>query len=131
MKAVKLTLAGKTHYLTFNGEAMFVIGEAFGGAEALLGEIEPNTRESFHTLCEAVAILAEQGELTRRDLGYTPERLYTAAEFQRFAMPENIVSMKRAIPQAITLGFGREIEPESENEEVDLALAELDQKKTN
>lgn len=131
MKAVKLTLGGKVHYLAFSGEALFSIQDTFGSAEALLTEIEPNTKESFSRMCEAVAILAECGELARRDLNYTPERIFTAEEFRRLAMPGDIISMKQAIPQAITLGFGREIKPEAENEEIDLTLAELGQKKTN
>jgi len=128
MKAIEMNLAGKKHYLIFNGEAMFAIKDEFGGAKALLEEIEPNTREAFRAICKAIAILAEQGELVRRDLGYSPERIYTAEEFQRLALPEDIINMKKAIPLAITIGFGREVE--SENEEVDLALAELEQKKT-
>ena len=128
MKAVKLTLAGKTHHLTYNGEAMFVVQDEFGGAEELLKALEPNDRESFSALCRAVAILAEQGELTRRDLGYEPQTLIGTEELRRLAMPVDILAMKQAIPQAITLGFGREVVPE--DDEVDLGLAELDQKKT-
>ena len=128
MKAVKLALGGKLHYLAFNGEAMFTIKENFGSAEALLDTIGLETKEAFHSLCEAVALLAEQGELARRDLNYTPERIYTAAEFRTLAAPSDIINMKQAIPQAITLGFGREVEVEAGD--VDLTLAELDQKKT-
>ena len=128
MKAVKLTLAGKMHYLTYNGEAMFAVQDEFGGAEELLKALEPNDRESFSALCRAAAILAEQGELARRDLGYEPQTIVNADELQRMAMPADILAMKQAIPQAMTLGFGREVE--SENDEVDLVLAELDQKKT-
>ena len=129
MKAVKLTIGEKVHYLTYNGEAMFEIQDTFGSAEGLLEAVGANTKEAFVALCKAVSVLAEQGELARRDLGHGPERLYTAEEFQRFAMPEDIVSMKRAIPQAITLGFGREVV--TENDEVDLVLADIGQKKTN
>lgn len=129
MKAVKLNLGGKVHYLAFNGEAMFAIQDTYGSAEALLEAIAPNTKESFSALCTAIAILAEQGELARRDLSYTAERLFTAEEFQRLAMPPDIVAMKQAIPQTITLGFGREVAPE--NDEVDLVLAEINQKKND
>jgi len=38
------------------------------------------------------------------------------------------VTLKLAIPAAISLGYGREVEPE--NDEVDLGLAELNEKKT-
>ncbi len=129
MKAVKLILGGKTNYLAYNGDAMFDIQDMFGSAEELLEVIAPNTKAAFADLCKAVAVLAEQGELARRDLGHDPGRIYTAEEVQRFAMPEDIINMKKAIPQAITLGFGREVE--EENNEVDLTLVEIGQKKTN
>lgn len=129
MKAVKLVLGGKTHYLALTGEALFAIQDKFGSAETLITDIQPNTRESFVKMCEAIAVLAENGELVRRDLGYTPECIRTTDEFRRLASPPDIISMKQALLQAITLGFGREIEADTENEEVDLALAELNQKK--
>ena len=129
MKAVKLLFGGKTHYIAFTGMAMLAINDTFGGATELLEKIEPNTPEALTALSAAIAILAEQGELARRALNYTPERIFESKEFLSCAAPTDIVKMKQAVPQAITLGFGREIV--DEQEEVDLVLAELNQKKTN
>ena len=70
MKAVKITLAGRTQYLAYTGEAMFQLQEKFGTAAELLGAIGKNTRDGLSVACEAAAILAEQGELARRHLGY-------------------------------------------------------------
>ena len=36
MKAVKITLAGRTQYLAYTGEAMFQLQEKFGTAAELL-----------------------------------------------------------------------------------------------
>lgn len=128
MKAVKLTISGKILYLAFTGEALFTIRDNYGGASALLEAIGPDTKESFQTLCAATALLAEQGELARREIGYDSQEIISAETIERTVMPSDIIELKEAIPRAISLGFGREIEPE--NNEVDLGLAELNQKKT-
>lgn len=115
-------------YLAFTGEALFTIRDNYGGASALLEAIRTDTKESFLTLCAATALLAEQGELARRKMGYDSQEIVDAETLERTVMPYDIIELKEAIPRAISLGFGREIEPE--NNEVDLGLAELNQKKT-
>lgn len=79
MKAVKITLAGRTQYLAYTGEAMFQLQEKFGTAAELLGAIGKNTRDGLSVACEAAAILAEQGELARRHLGYDKGPIIEAA----------------------------------------------------
>jgi len=129
MKAVKIDLAGRTRHLAFTVEAMFQIQEIFGGPGELIDAIRENTRESFEAACKAAAILAEQGELVRRGLGYDPEPITDAGTIASTMAPSEIAAIKMAIPAAISLGYGREVEPE--NDEVDLGLAELNsQKKT-
>lgn len=129
MKAVKIDLAGRTRHLVFTVEAMFQIQESFGGPSKLVDDMEPDTREGFIAVCDAAAILAQQGELVRRHLGYDSEPMLDAGTIAATLAPSGIIPLKLAIISAITLGFGREIEPE--NDEVDLGLAELsEQKKT-
>lgn len=55
MKAVKITLAGRTQYLAYTGEAMFQLQEKFGTAAELLGAIGQNTRDGLSVACEAAA----------------------------------------------------------------------------
>lgn len=129
MKAVKIDLAGRTRYLAFTVEAMFQIQEAFGGSKELVDAAEENTREGFAAACKAAAILAEQGELARRGLGYDPEPITDAGTIAATMTPSAVAALKVAIVSAMTLGYGREVEPDSD--EVDLGLAELNtQKKT-
>jgi len=129
MKAVKINLAGRTRYLAFTVEAMFQIEETFGGSGELIEAIKPGTREGFSAACKAAAILAEQGELVRRGLGYDPEPITDAEAIAATTAPSEIAALKVAIPAALTLGYGREVE--SDVDEVDLGLAELNgQKKT-
>ena len=129
MKAVKLTLAGRERYLCMTVEAMFQIQEIFGGSAELMELVQEHTREGFAAACKAAAILAEQGELVRRSLGYDPEPMVSEEAIAATTAPGDIVALKLAIPRVISLGYGREVEPE--NDEIDLSLAELnEQKKT-
>ncbi len=129
MKAVRLSLAGRERHLCFTAEAMFQLQERYGGSSELLELVQANTREGFTAACQAAAILAEQGELARRSMGYDPEPMASAEAIAATTSPSGIAALKLAIPAAISLGYGREVKPE--NDEVDLGLAELsEQKKT-
>lgn len=129
MKAIKLTLAGRERYLAFTVEAMFQLEERFGGTQELIEAVSANSREGFLAACQAVAVLAEQGELARRHMGYDSAPMPSAEDIASTTAPSGIPELKMAVTSAIALGFGREIDPE--NDEVDLGLAELDgQKKT-
>lgn len=127
MKAVKINLAGRERHLCFTVEAMFQIEERFGGAQELTDTMEANSRIGFEVVCGAAAILAEQGELCRRSMGYEPEPLCSAEDIAVTMVPTDLARLKLAVVSAITLGYGREIKPE--NDEVDLGLSELNEQK--
>ena len=127
MKAVKINLAGRERHLCFTVEAMFQIEERFGGAQELTDTMEANSRTGFEAVCGAAAILAEQGELCRRSMGYEPEPLCSAEDIAVTMVPTELARLKLAVVSAITLGYGREIRPE--NDEVDLGLSELNEQK--
>ena len=126
MKAAKITLAGQDYYLVFNGAAMFAFEDAFGGVNAYLEKAAAGSREGFEAVCEAAAILAEQGELARRALGYDKGPIPDKALFLTCATPSDLVSLRQSSLDAILAGFGREVESE---EDVDLGLLELERKK--
>ena len=129
MRAVKFPLAGRERYLAFTVEAMFQLEERFGGVQELIEAVSANSREGFQAACQAASVLAEQGELARRSLGYDPEPMAGTEAIAAALDPAALMELKLAIPAALSLGFGREVEPE--NDEVDLGLAELNaQKKT-
>lgn len=128
MRAVRIELAGRERYLCFTVEAMFRIEEEFGGTRNLIEVIADNSREGLSALCAAAAILAEQGELARRQMGYESEPMMDAAAVSASIIhPADLARLRVAVTNAITLGYGREVEPE--NDEVDLGLAELDEQK--
>lgn len=130
MKAVKIQLAGRERHLAFTVEARFQVQEQFGGPTGLIEAMRDDGREGFHAACKAAAILAEQGELARRSLGYDPEPMADEEAIAASMAPCDIAALKLAIPAAMTLGFGREVR--TEDVEVDLYMAELsEQKKTS
>ena len=91
--------------------------------------VKMQARDGFAAACKAAAILAEQGELARRQTGYTPQPILEEDGVSASLAPADLARLKLAVTSAITLGYGREVEPE--NDEVDLGLAELnEQKKT-
>lgn len=129
MKAVRLTLAGRERHLAYTVEAMFQLEELFGEVPALIDAVSANDREGFQAACRATAVLAEQGELARRHMGYEPFPLLSPEDVAATTTPSDLPGLRSAIVSAISLGFGREIDPE--DDEVDLGLAELnEQKKT-
>lgn len=127
MKAFKVSLAGQDYYLTYNGAAMFEVEDDFGGVSQLMSAVQQNGREGFENLCQGLAILAEQGELARRVLGYDPGPIPGAETFRTLIQPTEVPAMQLALNTAILAGYGREVE---QNEDVDLGLLELEQKKT-
>lgn len=128
MKAVKIKIAGKDRYLAFTAEAMFDLEERYGSISDLMDKTGENTREGFLAACDVVTTLAQQGELARRHFGYDPEAMIEVEDVVKTTTPEEIVALKLAIPAAIHLGYGREVQ--DENEEIDVVLLELNQKKT-
>ncbi len=129
MKAAKIHLTGRERYLAFTVEAMFRIEEEFGSPGELIESMQRGGREGFASSCRAAAILAEQGELARRSLGYDPQPMADAEAIAASLTPAGLAELTMAVVSAVSLGFGREVE--AENDEVDLGLAELEaQKKT-
>ncbi len=128
MKIVKTHIGGKDVMLHFNGAAMFELDDEFGQIGKLVEKIDKQNAEGFKATCKAVAILARQAELTRRYFGYEPEEIVTEEAVSLLLNPTEIMNAKAAVMRSIMLGFGREIE--SEDEEVDVFMMELNQKKT-
>lgn len=129
MKAVKFSVAGRTVYLAYNGNAMFKVRDEFGGTSELMERTMMDTQEGWRDTCRAAAILIEQGELIRRHMGYTPERIPDEKALMCLLSPQELVELKKAIPTAISLGFGREVTEQDGDEVIDLGLAEINEKK--
>lgn len=127
MKAVKITLAGQEYYLVFNGAALFAFEDAFGGSNAYLEKAATGDRTGFETVCQGAALLAEQGELARRAMGYDKGPIPDKELFLTCSTPADLLTLRQATLHAIVAGYGRQVEGEKDT---DLGLIELEQKKT-
>lgn len=125
MRSVKFTLAGQDYYLAFNAASMFAFEDAFGGSDAYLEAASGTSREASAAVCQATAILAEQGELARRALGYDKGPIPTAETLMTCSSPVDLLRLRKANLAAIMAGYGREVESD---EPVDLELLELERK---
>lgn len=125
MKSVKVQIGGADYHLMFNGEAMFRLQDMYGD-KPIFDILSPNSKEAFGELCRVLAVLAEQGELIRRQLGYDKSRMLTEEQAKTLITPVEILALKLAVFKAVALGYGREIE-DTEGV-VDLVLAELEKK---
>lgn len=125
MKAVKITLSGQDYQLAFTGEAMFIFEDVFGGTSAYFEQSAGGGRDSLRAVCMAAAILAEQGELARRALGYDKGPIPTEELLMTCSTPADILLLRQAVLTAIMAGYGREVEGSGD---VDLELVELEKK---
>lgn len=126
MKAVKIALAGQAYYLAFSAAAMFAFEDVFGGSNAYLETAAGVGREASEAACKAAAILAEQGELARRALGYDKGPIPSAEDLMTCSSPADLLRLRQANLAAIMAGYGREVESD---EPVDLVMLELDRKR--
>lgn len=125
MKSAKIELGGLEYHLMFNGEAMFRLQDLYG-EKPIFDVLMTNDKTAFAELCKVLAILSEQGELARRQLGYDKGTLLTEEEARLLITPVEIVPLKLAVFKAVAMGYGREVEDSSGA--VDLVLAEIEKK---
>ena len=111
-------------HLVYNAAAYFKAKDKFPG-----GVTEAMAQEGFagfEATCWMLALLAEQGELRRRDMGYDRQEIRTADYFLRGLGVRHPMEARVAIVEAMNKGLDT---GGSEDEEVDEVLLEL-QKKT-
>lgn len=113
--------------MVFTATAMFEAEEVFGGSNEMLSAISAGGKKGFDALCKAVGILAEQGELVRRHLGYEPRPMVAEEDVRAAALPSDVGDLTERVINAVALGYKRDVE---NHEDVDLGLIELEQKKT-
>lgn len=123
---------GKTNHLSLTAGALYTIYERFGYTDSIIStlQLDEQTLQGWHNCCWLYALLAAQGELQRRALGYEARPMISMEALQKLASPADVPGIKNALFTAIRQGFTRCVEP-TEEEEVDLVLREieLDEKK--
>lgn len=132
MKQIEYKFNDKTYYLAFTAEALFTVYDKFGYTSDILtttGCLE-STAEGWKNCCYLAALMASQGELQRRRMGYRPADMLDMETLRTGLRPAQAPELRLAVRQALEEGFRREVTPD-EPEEVNLVLAarEEDEKK--
>ena len=125
MKTFDYDFNGRTLHLAMNANALFDTYDKFGDKRSIAELPKGTGKKSFDATCWMLAKFAEQGELVRRYDGFKAEPIVTESYFRLHMKPLDVPGVKKALEQAILLGFARE----EDTEEKDPYLAEY-QKKT-
>ncbi len=119
------TVGGKERWLCYTADAYFDICDSIGeDAMIVLGKTD---RAAYDAAVRCLVILAREGELVRRYMGYDAQEMLTEDEVRRVILPNDVPDLKRAVCDAIFAGL--RIEKETKEEEpVDVGLAEYEKK---
>lgn len=117
---------GEERPLNYSVEIMFKVNEKYGGVNAALDAIEAESVEAAANVCWLAIELANDGELCRRIAGHTPRKMLGDKDVSLRMSPMEYIDLKEKVIQAIHAGYRRETASEKE---VDLGLAELNEKK--
>ena len=115
-------LQNETLYLRFNIEAMFEIQDLFGSIPKAFEALNKTNLRDTYKLAE---ILAQQGELSRRYLGYDEGKMWTAKELITAMQLKDIPVLQTAIVSALSDGMTEQ----DENKRIDKGLLELSKNK--
>lgn len=127
-KMVTAVIKGKERMLNYSVEVMFNMVEKFGEINRALDIIGSDGKDSFYAVQWFAVQLVNDAELCRRGEGYDKLPMISEDDISPRMRPVDFSELRDAVVEAITLGYQREIEP-GEEEEVDLGLAELNEKK--
>lgn len=128
MKRIEFEFNGRIYFLAFTAEALFTVYDHFGYTTDILtttGCLEP-TAEGYKNLCWLAALMAAQGELQRRRIGYSDQEMLEAEDLRVNLPPTRAAALQEAVMAALQEGFRRETEPD-EAREVNLVLQEREE----
>lgn len=120
-----IKFAGRNYWLIYTADAYFDIREKYGAE--VLADLCADTRESYDIAIGCFCILAREGELVKRHLGYAPEEIPTENDIRRYVLPADITRIKRAVNDSFLAGLRIENSRKSE-EPVDIGLLEYEKK---
>lgn len=125
---VPFTLSGNKFYLHYSMAVLFDVVEKFGGIQTALEAMETNDKAAFETVRWFAVRMANDAELCRRAMGYDKSKIISEDDLTALVSPFEFSQIYEAVVTAIEKGYARNAE--NDDEEVDLGLAELNEKKT-
>lgn len=134
MKHIDFEFNGRTYALSYTAEALFLTFDKFGVCDDVIEAthcLEP-TAEGWRNCCWLAALMASQGELQRRALGYDKQPMLTAEELRVGVMAVDNARLRMAVRRALEQAFHRDIPDPNTEKEVNLVLRQREeaQKKT-
>lgn len=127
VRGIESTLCGRPVTLVLAGRVYFDIVEKHGHIVDVTERISKETLDALGLTLDVARMLAEQGELIRRKLGYDRREIPSVEDIEEEALtidPLTLVRLKKDVNAAIFIGMNREFTPEA----VDLNLVELEKK---
>lgn len=128
-RIIKTTIAGIERQLCYSVSVMFDMTDKYGNIQKALDIIQNDGRDSFDAVKWFAIKMANEGELCRRDAGYDPLPMVTEKDISPHMAPIDYAVLRAAVVDAIGIGYRRDID-DDEEEEKDLGLEELTEKKT-
>lgn len=123
---ITAVINGEERPLNYSIEIMFKVNEKYGGVNQALNALEGDTPESVQAIRWFAVELANDGELCRREAGQDHRKMLTLEDISMRMKPLDYMLLKNAVVNAIVAGYRREVDS---GEDVDLGLAELNEKK--
>lgn len=123
MKHTEFDFNGRTLRLSFTMDAMMQALERFGDDDILQACLAP-TPDGWRDCCWLAALMAAQGELQRRHLGYEAEPMVTLEELRTGLMAGEGNALRQAVRDAVAQGLRREIRTPGDTGEINRVLAE-------
>lgn len=117
---------GSEYWLVYTADAYFEIRERYG-ADPFEG-LRADDRSAYDMAVGCLSILAREGELCRRYMGYEAKPMLTENEIRRTVLPDGIVPVKNAVANAILAGMRIDNANEQDDEPIDLGLLEFEKK---
>lgn len=127
-RMIEVNLGGERRYLNFSVEVMFDMEDVFGSLDAAMDLLKQNGREGFEAFQWFFIHMANDAELARRAEGYDPMPMLKADDILTHLHPLEYMELVGAVVNAINAGYTRE--KAGKDNEVDIGLEELRQKKT-
>ena len=126
-RIVECKINGETRYLNYSIAVMFEMADKFGTIQKAFERMAQQGKDGFETTKWFAIACANDGELCRRQQGYEQMPLLTSKDITMRISPAEYDQLQAAIIDATTRGYKREVV--DEDEEVDLGLQELSEKK--
>lgn len=119
------------YWLVYTADAYFEIAEKYGAD--FTEKIRPGSREAYNIAVGCFCILAREGELCRRYMGYDERPIVTEEDVRRTHLPDGVAPLKDAVWKAVLAGLRVEVEEEKkkkpgEKKPVDVGLLEFEKK---